>query len=236
MTPLPRIFCLAMAAMISCVSSCRHAVHYKITQEDRQITQHFPVTLRVTDFSDMAPKHPSINLTVNNQRWKTNALEVYKHKEYAKGVSRMIAEDLKDTGMFNKVLGPTDQDRASFVLRGTIWDFSGVGLWRTIPENAVIFSSILMNIPGTLISAAVLSQLKTDVVTSVILTDIKIIDLRNGKTVWECPPLRAGGNQRLSWSKADPNSLVKLVDNDLQKVVTQLVNKLNQDAPAGLRR
>ena len=218
--------------LITSFASCRHVVKYKVTQEGRKVTRQFPVTLRVAPFFDQAPKASSINLTVDKQRWKTNAPEVYRQKEYARGVSRMIAEDLADSGLFARVLAPESRETgAEYVLMGTIWDFSAMGKWRSGPENAVIFSSVLMNLPGTLLSAAACSTLKTEVVSSVILTDISIVEMRTGRRVWSCPPLRSGGQETVRWSKADVGPLVKRANHDLQNVVTQLVNRLNA-APA----
>lgn len=218
--------------LITSFASCRHVVKYKVTQEGRKVTRQFPVTLRVAPFFDQAPKASSINLTVDKQRWKTNAPEVYRQKEYARGVSRMIAEDLDKSGLFARVLPPESRETgAEYLLVGTIWDFSAMGKWRSGPENAVIFSSVLMNLPGTLLSAAACSPLKTEVVSSVILTDIRIVEMRSGKTVWTCPPLRSGGQETVRWSKADVGPLVKRANHDLQNVVTQLVNRLNSAPP-----
>lgn len=95
------------------MTGCRHVVDYKVTREDRAIMRHFPGNLRVAKFTDMAPKHPSINLLSDNEHWKTNALDVYRHHEYADGISRMVAKDLAGMGLFDHVLGPEDREPAT---------------------------------------------------------------------------------------------------------------------------
>ena len=224
---------LMMAAVLLSLAGCRQAVTYKITQEGRQVTRHFPMTLRVALLKDEAPKHPSINLSMGKQRWKANALDAYKDKEYVRGISKMIAQDLASSGLFTQVLPPDGANAAAdYELRGTVWDFSAVGKWKIAPENVVIFSSVFLNLPGALISAMSTRWVKTEVVSSVILTNLQIVDLRNGKTLWTCPPLRAGGVETVRWSQADVGPLVKLANRDLQQVVTQLINRLN-DAKLG---
>lgn len=215
--------------------SCRHAVIYKISQEGRALKQHFPVNLQVAEFEDKAPKYKSVKIVNDGSPWKTNALEVYKKKEYAEGISQMVAKDLESTGMFAKITPPNAPGAgAEFVLRATIWDFSAVGKWQTIPENAVVISCVIGNIPGLLMAAAATSWVKTDVVSSVILTDIRILDLSTGNTVWTCPPLRAGTAKKVRWSQADPSGLVKTANEDLREVVTKLIQELNARPPSAL--
>ncbi len=228
---------LLLVGLVMGSVSCRHTVSYKPSNEGRTITHKFDGNLRVVKFADAAPKYPSINLISDGENWKTNAPEVYRNKEYAGAISRMIARDLAGTGMFSHVLGPDDRTpQTDFLLMGTIWDYSAVGRWKKIPENAVIFSSVLANLPGALIAAAATAGVKTEVVTSVILTDVRILDLATGKVLWTCPPLRAGGEETVRWSKANPDQLAKRADERLQEVVTELVNRLQREAPAGLRR
>jgi hypothetical protein len=237
MSKISRVHTLLLAGLVAGSVSCRHTVSYKPSNEGRVITHKFDGNLRVVKFADAAPKHPSINLNSGKEHWKTNAQDVYKNKEYAGAISRMIARDLAGTGMFSHVLGPDDRTpHTDFVLMGTVWDYSGVGRWKKIPENAVIFSSVLANLPGALIAAAATSGIKTEVVTNVILTDVRILHLATGKVLWTCPPLRAGGEETVRWSKANPDQLAKRVDKRLQEVVTDLVNRLQRAAPAGLRR
>lgn len=220
--------CLAIATL-TLTASCRVPVAYELRNDGRRVSQMLPVSVRVAEFKDQAPKHPSVNLTIGHERWKSNALDVYKNKEYIKGINQMMTADLASSGLFRSVVGHDSAAPAQYELRGTVWDFSGMGKWRLAPENSVLISSVLASFPGTLIAAACVSQFKTDVVTSVILTDLKLVDLKTGKTVWKCGPLRAGKEQRVGWSKADAKPLVKTVNEDLRDVVTQLINRMNKE-------
>jgi hypothetical protein len=232
-----KLVATCLMAVTCGITSCRHTVSYKPKQDDRTITVHFPGNLRVMKFYDASPKAKSINLNVGQQKWKTNALDIYKDKEYAGAISRMIAADLARTGLFDHVMTENSREHfTDYVLMGTIWDYSGMGRWKTIPENAVIFGSMLGSIPGALLSAAATSQVKTEVTTDVILTDVRIVDLRTAETVWTCPPLRAGGEETVRWSKADPQQLAKRLDERLRETVTQLIEHLQQASPSALRK
>ena len=234
---ISQLLATALICLASGIASCRHTVSYKPKQDDRTITVRFPGNLRVMKFQDASPKSKSINLNVGKQKWKTNALEIYKNKEYAGAISRMIATDLAKAGLFDHVLTEDSRDHyTDYVLMGTIWDFSATGRWRAIPENAVIFGSMLGSLPGALISTAATSSIKTEVTTDVILTDVRIVELRTAKTVWTCPPLRSGGQETVRWSKADPQQLAKRLDERLRETVTQLIDHLQRDAPATLRK
>jgi hypothetical protein len=227
---LPLIF------VVGGMVGCRHPVKYPVSSEGRTVTKQFAGTLRVTEFSDKAPKHPSVNLRVGKESWKTNALELYKDKEYAKGMARMLTEDLQQSGIFSRVIGPMDGTPADYLLLGTIWDFSAVGRWRSVPENTIIFSTVLASLPGTMISAAALSWLKTEVVSSVILTDLRILHVSSGKILWRCPPLRAGGSRQVRWTQADSKALVRTANLDLREVMTQFINRLNEEGGAHFRQ
>jgi hypothetical protein len=230
-----RLRSLCLLLLLSNLVGCRHIVYYKTTpetaREGRKIVRQWPGNLRIMKFTDQAPKHPSVSLVVDGKTWKTNTMDVYKGKEYAGAIAHMMAKDLASTGMFPHVLGPDDRGLdTDYVLMGTIWDFSAVGLWHKGPESAVIFSSVLANLPGALISAAATSKITTEIVTSVILTDIRMLNLKTGKVMWTCPILRAGGKETVSWSKADPDKLASRADDRLREVVTQLIERMQREA------
>lgn len=223
-------FALALALILS-ASSCTLPVSYKVTQEGRSVTKHYACTVKVTKFDDKAPKEDHATFKVGSEKWRTNYIEAYRDHEYATGISDMVATDLNASGLFSHVLKPDAQEKADYELRATIWDFSAIGKCRTGAENVMILGSTFLSVPGALIAAAVTVGVKTDIVTSVILTDIQLVNTKTGKTVWTCPPLRAGGQQRRHWSKADVPPLVAAANADLRDVVTQLINRLNSDAP-----
>lgn len=222
---------LIVLALIMSATSCALPVSYKITQDGRNVTKHYACTVKVSKFEDKAPKETDATFKVGSEKWRTNYIKAYRDSEYASGISSMVAEDLASTGLFSQVLKPETQEKGDYELRATIWDFSAIGKCRTGAENVMILGSTLFSVPGALIAAASTAWVKTDIVTSVILTDIELVNTRTGKRVWTCPPLKAGGQQRKHWSKADVPPLIAAANNDLRDVVTQLINRLNSDAP-----
>ena len=229
---IPRyVLRLLPALMLVAATSCTLPVSYKLSQDGRKVTKHYDVAVRVAKFEDRAPKEEHATFNVGKEKWRATYIGAYRDHEYAAGISNMVATDLASCGLFSHVLKTGDDGKADYELRATIWDFSAIGKCRPIAENAVILSSTIMSISGAMIAAASTAGMKTDIVTSVILTDIKLVKTKTGKTVWTCPPLKAGGKSRHHWSRADVPPLVAAANRDLRDVVTQLINRLNSDAP-----
>jgi hypothetical protein len=218
-------------SMVIDLSSCALPVAYKPTQKDRTISQHYPCTVKVAKFEDKAPKETKATFSVGPEKWHANYINAYRDHEYAAGISNMVATDLAASGLFARVLKPDSPEQADYELRATIWDFSAIGKCRPLAENAMILSSTFMSLPGALIAATATSQMQTDVITSVILTDIRLVSTKTEKTVWTCPPLHAGGQSRRHWSRADVPRLVTSANEGLRDDVTQLINRLSSDAP-----
>ena len=217
---------LGLCVLAALLSSCAHRIQYPLTDSDRWSTTRIPHSVKVQQFKDNAPKDDKINVNIGGKTWRVNGRDGYADPDISVGISDMIANHLKHSGLFERVLGPKEPGRAELVLEGEIYDFNAMGEAKMAAETAVVLGSAFGSLAGAAIAGAATMPVRTDVVSTVELRNVELKDANSGRRVWSRESIRRSDRERKHFIHADAPHVYKRADRQLKQVVGDLVGGL----------
>ena len=201
---------------------CAHTVQYKLTKGDRWPGSPVDAVLRVTTLADQTV--PTMEKTVEEPpyTWRTNYRDKYKNKEIDNGVTAMVINHLRQSGLFKDVIEQNSQRHADMELSGTIAEYTARGRVNKGAENAVMTGAVLGSLIGVGITSAATANEKTEIHATVTLGDLTLRDTASTNVLWH-DTITVSTNFTAHWSAADEDAVFQYPDDCLKSAVGELI-------------
>lgn len=213
----------------SCATTGYHEIGYEMSGIPAPSSSPvFPLHLGVLRLTDKARSVQTTEGTVYNERAR------YVHRDLGEGISKMIAKHLEAERLFEKVsydgrdvglvLEPQgDPDVASqydAVLSGEVERFEG---WVEQPFDQVASLVIVLigGIIGGLIYLAVMKGQGKDYGGQTVLSNLKLVNARDGRILWE-----GSAEGRVSGSRSGQSTPYDVADKSLKQATVELIKNL----------
>lgn len=229
--------CLPLVLGVGCASS--HTIQYKLSKTDTWKDQSVAGVLRVMTLVDQTTPIPSMTVEEPPYVYRLNYREGYKDKEIATGVTEMLIEHLRKSGLFKDVVGQNSPRPAEMELSGVIADYStrcrinkGAEVTSAtfqwigiifIPIGPIVFNAI---------GNGVTSGEKTEIQAAVTLRDMSLKSVSSTNVLWH-NTINVNTSFVGHWANATPFCVFQHPDNCLRTAVNEMIQQIGTALKAG---
>jgi len=204
---------------------CAHTVNYQLSEKDHWTGPKISGVVYVKPFEDAAAPITNKVEKIGKEVWRTNYRQGYSSTNLSAQVTAMISKQLIYSGLFAGV--SSDETKAKFVLSGTLSDFAARGMANDSAETAQQVSAAFGAI-GAIIGAASTSEMKSEIKTSVVLSDVQLKD-KNGATLWH-DSISVTNDVRLHFNEASPVGIFNQPDKGLHEAVNEMIRRMGNSS------
>jgi hypothetical protein len=215
------LFWLALPLLVG----CSHTVKYKLDESDRWTGPKINAVVYVKPFVDQAPLTTNKVERVNKEVWRNNYRQGYANTNLSAQVTAMISQHLAYSGLFKSV--SSNEVNANYTLTGTLSDFRTKGLANGKAEDIQAVSAGF-GLLGALVGAASTSEMKSEIKTSVALSDLQLAD-KSGAPLWH-DSVGFTNDVHVAFQEADANVLFIHPDQGLRQAVNEMIHRIGNSS------
>ena len=204
---------------------CSHTVNYKLNESDRWTGPKISAAVYVKPFVDATTPITNKVEKVGKQVWRTNYRKGYASTNLSSQVTAMIAKHLAYSGLFTSV--SSNEVNSKYVLSGTLSDFQAHGLANETAENIQAVSAGFGAL-GALFGAASTSGMKSEIKTSVALSDVQLAD-KSGEALWR-DSISVTNDVHISFEEATQYAIFNHPDKGLRDAVNEMIRRMGNSA------
>jgi len=204
---------------------CSHTVKYKLDESDRWTGPKINAVVYVKPFADQAPLATNKVDRVNKEVWRNNYRNRYENTNLSAQVTAMISQHLAYSGLFKSV--SSNEVNANYVLSGTLSDFRTHALVNNKAED-IQAVSMGFGVLGALVGAASTSEMKSEIKTTVALTDVQVAD-KSGAPLWH-DSIGYTNDVHVSYQEASSDVLFVHPDQGLRQAVKEMIRRMGNSS------
>jgi len=216
------LFWLALPLLLV---GCSHTVKYKLDESDRWTGPRINGVVYVKPFVDKAPLVTNKVDRVNKEVWRNNYRQGYENTNLSAQVSAMISQHLAYSGLFKGV--SSNEVNANYILTGTLSDFRTHALANKTAEG-IQAGTAGFGLIGALVGTASTSEMKSEIKTSVALSDVQLAD-KSGASLWS-GSVGFTNDVHVAFQEADAQVLFVHPDQGLRQAVKELIQRMGNSS------
>jgi hypothetical protein len=220
---MKRILCwLALPLLLV---GCSHTVKYKLDESDRWTGPKINAVVYVKPIVDRAPLTTNKVERVNKEVWRNNYRQGYDNTNLSAQVTAMISQHLAYSGLFKGV--SSNELNANYILSGTLSDFRTHALANKVAEG-IQAGTAGFGLIGALVGTASTSEMKSEIKTSVALSDVQLAD-KSGTSLWN-GSVGFTNDVHVAFQEADSNVLFIHPDQGLRQAVKEMIRRMGNSS------